>query len=126
MEISEYLQFLALLLVRQIPMLVIAGVGMRFAFKRRRSLGRVFTWAVWGFGLLIAYAIISIVRHVLINAIQIAAFSSGTRIEMISQIGLLTAAAYPILIAGLAVLARAVFLGRGTERQLGLQHEALG
>ncbi len=114
MNASDYLVLLATLFVRHIPTLVVALIGLWFAIARRRSLGRVCSWAVWGFSLLIAYAFISAILQFALVSIQISEVQSGARGESITQVGLWMVATHPIFIAGLAVLARAVFLDRRT------------
>lgn len=116
MDITEYLQLLAFVFVRQVPTLIVSGLGLWFAVTRRRSLGRVSVWATWGFGLLLAYAIASALLQYLITTAQISEISGGARIESITRLGWLVIAAHPLFIAGLAVLARAIFLDRDIVR----------
>jgi hypothetical protein len=110
MDITEFLQLLPGLALRRVPMLTVVFVGLWFAISRRQKLGRVSTWAAWGFSLLIA--------HVLANAsvvyltIQPGAMRGGIEINVISLIGLLALSSQLMFIGGLAVLARAVFLDR--------------
>lgn len=114
MHITETLQLLFNLFVRQVPTLVVAGLGLWFAVKRRRSLGRVSVWAAWGFGLLIAFAFISVLLQYLIINVQVGELSGGARLESISRVSWFALAAHPIFVAALAALARAVFLDRET------------
>ena len=116
MNAIDYLTLLATFFVRHIPTLVVALIGLWFAVARRRSLGRVSSWAVWGFSLLIAYAFISAILQFVLVSIQIGEVRSGAGVESLTQVGLWMVATHPIFIAGLAALARAVFLDRRAGR----------
>jgi hypothetical protein len=71
--------------------------------------------ARWGFGLLIAYSLASVTLSVLILQLQIEARAgSSPQVigEYLTRVNLLNLAAYPLLIGGISVIARAVFLER--------------
>lgn len=126
MDITEYFQLLLNLLVRQIPTLIVAGLGLWFAIARRRSLGRVSLWATWGFGLLVAYSLISVLLQYLITSVQISQVSGRARLESITWLSYFALAAHPIFIAALAALARAVFLDRNPDREVASPRESIG
>ena len=103
---EEFLFITALRLLRQAPLLVIGLVGLWFALRARPRHRHAYTWASWGFGLLTAYCIVHVGLEVafVAMAFRIQAVPSGSRLWLDS--------AYPIFLASLVVLARAVFIGR--------------
>ena len=117
MTLTDQAAVLVGLLIRQVPMMVVAITGLWFAFSRRNQLGPAANWALWGFGLLISYAICGVVlQFALINIRTNEFLQSGTaRSDAIVTLSLWSLAAYPLFIGGLAAIARAVFLGRGSR-----------
>ncbi len=105
------------LLAVQLPLVVIAGLGLWHAVLNRRQLARVSNWAMWGFSLLIAYSLTSGVRSVLSLLWQIDARTQdpSERAADITRLQLLGVATYLLLIVGVALIARAVFLNRNTR-----------
>ena len=114
MNTVDQLQFLLIPMVRQAPALTIELIGLWFAFSRRVALGRASTFAIWGFGLLIANALLSVVIQYVIVAGRMRGptFDSGWEFLL----GLWNLAAYLVFIVGLAALAFAVFVGRNVAR----------
>jgi hypothetical protein len=112
----EFLKLLAGLLARQVPTLVVAVIGLWFAVARRQSLGRVSTWAVWGFGSLIAYAFVSVLLQSLLINVQAGGLSGDARAESLTRLSLWGSAAYLLFLGGLVALTRAVFLDRDVGR----------
>ena len=114
MTLTDQAAVLVGMLIRQFPMMVIAIIGLWFAFSRRDKLGQAATWALWGFSLLIAYAICGALLQVVLMTIRTNEFmqSGSTRTDAIITLNLWALAAYPLFIGGLAAIARAVFLGR--------------
>jgi hypothetical protein len=103
------------LLAFQVPLVVIASVGLWFAASRKRHLARVSTWARWGFSLLIAYCLVTVTLSVLSLQLRMDG-RSGSAPQVIGEslkwLSLLGLAAYPLFIIGIALIARAVFLDR--------------
>ena len=103
------------LLAFQVPLIVIATVGLWLAASRKTSLGRVSTWSRWGFSLLIAYSLASVTLSILALQLRMDALAgSSPRVvgEDVFWLNLLGLAAYPLFIVGIALTVRAVFLDR--------------
>ena len=114
MTLTDQAAVLAGFLVRQLPMMIVAGIGLWFALFRREQLGVAWRWASWGFGLLIAYAISGAVLQVALLTIRTDELLQGGTApsNAIIRLNLWALAAYPLFIGGLAAIARAVFVGR--------------
>ena len=102
------------LLVLQLPLIITAGIGFWFAATRRAVQGRVARFAKWGFGLLIAFSIVTIVMSVLrLQLGMVARIQSpeeaGQALTWLQFGGLAT---YPLFIGGIVLVARAVFADR--------------
>ena len=117
MTLTDQAAVLAGLLIRQVPLLVIAIVGLWFAISRRNELSLAGSWAIWGFILLIAYAICgALLQAALINIRTDEFLQSGAaRLDAVYTLNLWGLAAYPFFIGGLGAIARAVFLGRSSR-----------
>jgi hypothetical protein len=118
MNTEDYVAMFAGLFLGQLPTIVISSFGLWFAISRRARLDRVAKWAIWGFGMLIAYSCVSVILRVVILGIR-----TNERLQGTSELGMSIArvnlwgmAAYPLFICGLAVLARAIFLDRDAKQ----------
>ena len=114
MTLTDQAAVIVGLLIRQVPLLVVAIVGLWFALSRRSQLDLAASWALWGFSLLIAYAICGVFLQAALINIRTNEFLQGgtARIDAMNTLNLWALAAYPLFIGGLAAIARAVFLGR--------------
>jgi hypothetical protein len=105
------------LLSFQLPLIVVASLGLWFSVARRNYLARVSTLATWGFSLLIVYSLASAVL-VVVPALQYRFATSTESVRALTQslawLRLLARATGPLLIIGVALIARAVFLNRDT------------
>lgn len=103
------------LLAFQLPLIVIASVGLWFAASSRKYFTRVSTWAGWGFGLLIAYSLASVTLSALTLQLRIDA-RAGSSPQAVGEsllwLNLLGLSVYPLFVIGIALIARAVFLER--------------
>jgi hypothetical protein len=102
------------LLAFQMPLIVIASVGLWFAVSRRQHLAAASAFAKWGFGLLIAYSLASVMLSILTLQLRIDSLTEsgsvvGESLVRLNDMGL---AAYPLFLAGVGLIARAVFLDR--------------
>lgn len=97
----------------QLPLVVTAGIGLWFTVSRKRLPARVAKYAKWGFGLLIAYSLVSVALSVLSFQLRIAARAETASMvgEDLAWLSLIGAGAYPLFIVGIGLIARAVFLG---------------
>jgi hypothetical protein len=106
------------LLSFQLPLLIVASVGLWFSVARRKHLARVSVLAGWGFGLLIVYSLASAVL-VVVPALQYRFATSTESVraltESLAWLQLLARATGPLFILGAALIARAVFLDRDTS-----------
>jgi hypothetical protein len=111
---EDYLFMITFRLVMQSPLLIVAIIGLWFALSRRKNHLRAFTWASWGFGLLMGYSAAQVIIQVTLAAVPAWLAEEGTRMtsETAMAMSLWSFASYPLFIGGLAALARAVFLGR--------------
>jgi hypothetical protein len=102
------------LLAFQVPLIIIASVGLWFAVTRRQYLAGASTSAKWGFGLLIAYSLASVTLSTLALQLQIDSLTeSGSAVgESLVRLNVMGLAAYPLFLAGVGLIARAVFLDR--------------
>ena len=114
MSSVDYLYLAVFRLVTQSPLLIVAITGLWFARSRRKVHLRAFAWASWGFGLLLAYSLAQAAIQVIFAAVPAWLAEEGVRMtpEIARAISMWSFASYPLLIGGIAVLARAVFLGR--------------
>jgi hypothetical protein len=104
----------------QIPLIAVASVGLWFAVSKRRSMTGASSWAGWGFSLLIAYSLASPTLSALSLKLRTDALVGSVSVaaENFALLSFLTVAAYPLLVVGIALIARAVFLGRnGSESE---------
>lgn len=103
------------MLLTHVPLMLIATIGLYFAVSRRARLARVSTWATWGFGLLIVNAIVGVAIQLTLMAASIEASTNGAGdlASTFSRVGLWSLANYPLFLAAIALLARAIFLDRG-------------
>ena len=125
---TALLMIFANMFARQVPMLMIAAIGLWMAFARRKQLGRVSIWAFWGFGLLIAYAIAGAAIQLALINIQTGDIVQGPADLSVSltRLNLWGLAAYPLFICGLAAIARAIFLDRGEADVSGAERAPRG
>ncbi len=117
METTDHLQLIFSASLRHIPTLTVELVGLWFAFSRRVELGRAAAYAKIGFGLLIAYALVSIVLQHLLVIGRIGETTVISSSERVTRLGTWSAISYPLFIFGLAALARAVFVGRNAKHE---------
>jgi len=111
---EDYLSMFRVLFLWQLPTFVISSWGLWLAVSRKDRLGRVSTWAIPGFGLLIIYTLIGVALRVSIMGIRTnQMIQGGSEAAMsISRVNIWNLAAYPLFIVGFALVARAVFLDR--------------
>jgi hypothetical protein len=121
MGIEEYTQLFAMSLVRHSPVLLVGIVGLWYSATRRLRLSGAYGWALSGFSVLSANAILSAVRDVGITAVRVNAVEGGRSTSEVGMaLTLWSLPAYVALLAALLLLACAVFMGRSgavTERQ---------
>jgi hypothetical protein len=105
------------MLLTQVPVILIAAIGLWFAASRRARLGRVSTWATWGFGLLIVNAIVGVAIQLALMVVRMEAraSSAGDVASTVSSISLWSLVNYPVFLVSIALLTRAVFLDRETQ-----------
>ena len=105
--------FLSFFLV-QLPLFVIASLGLWFAVAKRSSMTRASIWAGCGFSLLIVYALANPTLSALSLKLRTDALagSASAPTANLAFLNVLTVAAYPLFILGIALVARAVFLDR--------------
>src|SRR5690606_35833258 len=114
---SDYFTLAGLqFVIRALPLFAFAGIGLWFTWTRRSKLGRAARMASWGFSLLMVYALASWAL-VLTSMIMISEGSRAGRspIEMqptLITTTLLQALVYVVFLAGLVLLARAIFVDR--------------
>jgi len=116
MDMVDQWQLLLGAMVRYIPTLTIEIIGLWFAYSRRSELGRASTYAVWGFSLLIASALLGVIIQHLLVVGRIGEPAVTSSLERTFLLGIWNLAAYLVYIVGLAALARAVFVGRKVSR----------
>jgi hypothetical protein len=111
---TEVLQTALILLMFQLPLIATAVLGLWFAIVRRRLVARVALYAKWGFGLLIVYSLASVTLAVLTLQLRTGARaeSAAALSENLFWLSLVGVVAYPLLIAGIALVARSVFIDR--------------
>ena len=116
MSAADYSLLWLMQMVMQIPLLVVASIGLRATLAHRSILGHVSRWAFWGFGLLIGYAFAHVALRVVLMTVPVRLAEEGFRMTagLSLRISLWQLAAYPLLIGGIAVLAYALFLGRSS------------
>lgn len=109
--------FLSLFLP-QIPLVLIASVGLWFAVSNRKSMPRASVWAGWGFSLLSVYSLVSPTLSALSLKLRTDALagSASAPAATLALLNILTLAAYPLFVVGIALIARAVFLDREIEK----------
>ncbi len=108
---SELLAVVATkLLLWQLPVLVVAVIGLWYAMSKRERHARASAWAAGGFGLLILHSLVQVLLQVLL--VDMRTQSPTSAVESVSRINLWGVAAYPLFIAGITLLARAVFIDR--------------
>jgi hypothetical protein len=114
MTAGNYFAMFMALTLYQVPLLVISAWGLVLSVSRKNYLGRVSTSAIWGFSLLIAYSLFSVLLRILLTGIQTNQRLQGgpALAESMARLNLWSLSAYPIFIVGVALLARAVFLDR--------------
>ena len=114
MSAEVYLSAFGVIFLWQLPTFVIGCWGLWASLSRKENLGRVASWAIPGFALLIAYALVSAVLRTLLLGIQTnQRIQSGSEAAMsIATLNLWGFVTYPLYILGLALVARAVFLNR--------------
>jgi hypothetical protein len=102
------------LLLRQLPMLIILGIGLWFAVARRHALGRAYTWALWGFALLFANSIAGGVVRALVSIVQSSARQQPGPVQNVdlAAVSWWSLVTYLLFLGGLAAVTRAVFLDR--------------
>ena len=106
------------LFLAQLPLFVIASVGLWFAVSKRRTMPRASVWARWGFSLLIVYALVNPTISVLSLKLRTNALaeSASAITGNLALLNLVTAALHPLFFVGIALIARAVFLDRDTDQ----------
>lgn len=114
MPTEELLQTALVLLTFQLPLIITAAIGLWFAIVRRRLVGRVVLYAKWGFGLLIVYSLVSVTLSVLTLQLRMdaRAGSANALSENLFWLSIIGVVAYPLFIAGIALVARSVFVDR--------------
>lgn len=119
MTTEIYLSYFGGLFLWQLPTFVIGCWGLWVGVSRRDRLGRVAARAIPGFGLLIAYALVSSLLRTMLLGIQTSQrMQDGSEAATsIATINLWGFATYPLYIVGLALVARAVFLDREMQWQ---------
>lgn len=107
-------QVLLSLFVVQLPLIITAGIGIWFSVSRNRLPAVVAKHAKWGFGLLIAHSLVSVTLSFVSFRLRVAARTEAASMmsEDLAWLSLISAGAYPLFIAGIVLIARAVFLGR--------------
>ena len=106
---------LPVLLIFQLPLLIVASIGLWLAIRRRFLLGRVFWWAASGFALLIVNSLTSGVVRLLIQLMQSSARAQAGRLAQsvdTTAISVWSLASSLVFLVALAALTRAVFLDR--------------
>jgi hypothetical protein len=102
------------LVLRQLPILVVVGLGLWFALRKRHVLGRASTWAAWGFALLIVISIAGGIVRVLLTIVQSSTriqSGNGGSVDLTATI-LWSLVTYLLYLVGLALLTRAIFIDR--------------
>jgi uncharacterized membrane protein len=121
MPVEENLSMAAIQLITQTPLLIVAVTGFWFARKRLDQFVPAFQRAALGFALLIGYCIAHVALRVVPIYVQVD-LQSQDRGTLISVWSL---AAYPLLLGGIILLARAVFLGRNQGADSGSMVNAI-
>ncbi len=121
MPAEEYLLIAAIQLITQSPLLIVAVIGFWFARKRLDQFVPAFRRAAWGFALLIGYCIAHVALRVVLIYVQVDLQVQDRAILM----SVWSLAAYPLLLGGIILLARAVFLGRNQGADSGSAANAI-
>lgn len=93
--------------------ILVSSIGLVFAIVRRQRLGRVSTWAVWGFSLFLGYVLLRVATSTVTISLRIDSGLSPTDETFIVWAGVFNVMTGLLYLAAFVVLARSIFLDRG-------------
>ena len=113
MTLQDAFEIFASMLSARLPVLIVSAVGLYFSLSHKELAPRAFVSAAWGFSLLIVNALVGIAINVAMFRAQVA-MQRGAPTDVLFWLSILRAVAALMYIAGIILLARAVFLDRAS------------
>ena len=109
---NEILNLFVNLLLTKIPVLLISAYGLWASLSKRVAFPKPAKLAIWGFSLLIMHSFVSLALQVFVFYLKVEVLSPGEFAAAFVWPSLLSVAAYPLFIAALIMLMRAIYVDR--------------